>query len=178
MAAEKRPPDETLRVRRRDGHARQCCARRAQRRGRRARGPPARGPLAQHPCQAAPPTGPRQGPAGLQLKYPLPCRPRDGRRIGASGVLRGEQRIPKLRQQATLEFATFRPPSQLPAGKLNCTAPVLPPSQAMGRGLPYLRRAGKGARPSGEGRTADPTADGGARRQRPDPSGWCLRRYP
>ena len=121
---------------------------------------------------------PGRGPRATQIEYPLPCRPRDGRRIGASGVPRGEQRIPKLRQQATLEFATFRPPSQLPAGKLNCTAPVLPPSQAMGRGLPYLRRAGKGARPSGEGRTADPTADGGARRQRPDPSGWCLRRYP
>ena len=132
-------------------------------------------------CPALMPSSSANGPpAGArgQLKYPLPCRPRDGRRIGASGVLRGEQRIPKLRQQATLEFATFRPPSQLPAGKLNCTAPVLPPSQAMGRGLPYLRRAGKGARPSGEGRTADPTADGGARRQRPDPSGWCSRRYP
>ena len=175
MPAEKRPPDETLRVRRRTRSAVLRSARSAAGATRSGAAGPRPTCPARMPSRSA--NGPPAGARG-QLKYPLPCRPRDGRRIGASGVLRGEQRIPKLRQQATLEFATFRPPSQLPAGKLNCTAPVLPPSQAMGRGLPYLRRAGKGARPSGEGRTADPTADGGARRQRPDPSGWCSRRYP
>ena len=175
MPAEKRPPDETLRVRRRTRSAVLRSARSAS--GATRSGAAGPRPTCPAPMPSSSANGPPAGARG-QLKYPLPCRPRDGRRIGASGVLRGEQRIPKLRQQATLEFATFRPPSQLPAGKLNCTAPVLPPSQAMGRGLPYLRRAGKGARPSGEGRTADPTADGGARRQRPDPSGWCLRRYP